>query len=92
MLPGMSLSYLPQLEALLQECGGHIGSVSGRYYAMDRDQRWDRVRLAWDNIVHAGGVAAESAQAAIQHSYDDGKSDEFVMPVQMPEFQDAERD
>ena len=85
-----ALSYLPELEALLQECGGHIGSVSGRYYAMDRDQRWDRVRLAWDNMLHAGGVAAESAQAAIQQSYDDGKSDEFVTPAQMPELQTVE--
>jgi 2,3-bisphosphoglycerate-independent phosphoglycerate mutase len=75
------------LEALLQECGGHIGTVSGRYYAMDRDQRWDRVKLAWDNIVHADGPAADSAQAAIQHSYDSGKGDEFVLPSHLPALQ-----
>ena len=52
--PRAALGYLPELEALLQECGGHIGTVSGRYYVMDRDQRWDRVKLAWDAIVHGG--------------------------------------
>ena len=82
-----ALSYLPALEALLQECGGHIGTVSGRYYAMDRDQRWDRVELAWNNIVHAAGIAADSAQAAIQNSYDAGKNDEFVLPSHLPGLQ-----
>ena len=54
--PQAALSYLPRLEELLDDCGGHIGTVSGRYYAMDRDQRWDRVKLAWDNIVHGKGI------------------------------------
>jgi len=85
--PQTALSYLPALEALLEECGGHIGTVSGRYYAMDRDQRWDRVELAWNNIVHAAGNAADSAQAAIQHSYDCAKNDEFVLPSHLPGLQ-----
>ena len=88
--PQTALGYLPELEALLQDCGGHIGTVLGRYYVMDRDQRWNRVKLAWDTIVHGGGVAAESAQAAIQHSYDAGKSDEFVLPAHLPELQKPE--
>ena len=88
--PQAALSYLPALEDLLQECGGHIGSVSGRYYAMDRDQRWDRVELAWNNIVHGQGVAAESAQAAIQNSYDAGNNDEFVLPSRLPGLQTVE--
>ena len=82
--PRAALGYLPGLEALLQECGGHIGTVSGRYYVMDRDQRWDRIRLAWDAIVHGEGAAADSAQLAIQSGYDAGKSDEFVMPACLP--------
>ena len=82
-----ALTYLPELEALLQECGGHIGTVSGRYYAMDRDKRWDRVQLAWDCIVHASGVEAESAQAAIQQSYEAGNNDEFVLPTCLPDQQ-----
>ncbi|MDH3535565.1 MAG: 2,3-bisphosphoglycerate-independent phosphoglycerate mutase [Gammaproteobacteria bacterium] len=82
--PQAALSYLPDLESLLRDCGGRIATVSGRYYAMDRDKRWDRVRLAWDNIVHATGVAAESAQQAIRQSYDAGRYDEFILPTRLP--------
>ncbi|HUV23501.1 MAG TPA: 2,3-bisphosphoglycerate-independent phosphoglycerate mutase [Gammaproteobacteria bacterium] len=85
--PQAALGYLAQLETLLRECGGHIGSVAGRYYAMDRDQRWDRVKLAWDSIVHGIGAAADSAQQAIQNSYDAGKNDEFVLPAHLPGLQ-----
>jgi 2,3-bisphosphoglycerate-independent phosphoglycerate mutase len=85
--PQAALGYLPGLEALLQECGGHIGTVSGRYYVMDRDQRWDRVKRAWDAIVLGAGAAAESAQLAIERCYDAGKSDEFLLPAHLPELQ-----
>jgi 2,3-bisphosphoglycerate-independent phosphoglycerate mutase len=85
--PRAALSCLPELEALLAECGGRIGTIAGRYYAMDRDQRWDRVKLAWDNIVYARGVAAESAQAAIEQSYAAGDNDEFIMPSHLPGLQ-----
>ncbi len=85
--PQAALGYLPELEAVLEECGGHIGSVSGRYYAMDRDQRWDRVELAWNAIVHGQGISAESAQAAIEQSYADDKGDEFILPACLPGLQ-----
>ncbi len=85
--PRAALSYLPELEALLAECGGRIGTIAGRYYAMDRDQRWDRVKLAWDNIVYGNGVAAESAQAAIEQSYAAGENDEFILPSHLPGLQ-----
>jgi 2,3-bisphosphoglycerate-independent phosphoglycerate mutase len=85
--PRAALSWLPELEALLAECEGRIGTVAGRYYAMDRDQRWDRVKLAWDNIVLGNGVAAESAQAAIEQSYAAGDNDEFIMPSHLPGLQ-----
>jgi 2,3-bisphosphoglycerate-independent phosphoglycerate mutase len=84
--PQAALEYLPGLEALLLECGGHIGTVSGRFYVMDRDQRWDRVKRAWDAIVVGDGAAAESAQVAIQRCYDAGKSDEFVLPAHLPKL------
>ena len=89
--PRSALSFLPGLEALLRQCGGHIGTVSGRYYAMDRDQRWDRVKLAFDCIVNARGAQAESAQAAIEQSYAAGKDDEFVMPTCLPGLQTPQR-
>ena len=82
--PQAAISYLPGLEALLDEYGGHIGTISGRYYAMDRDQRWDRVKMAWDNIVHARGSVAESAEQAIEQSYAAGTNDEFILPTRLP--------
>ncbi len=85
--PQAALSYLPELENLLSECGGRIGTVSGRYYAMDRDQRWDRVQLAWDAIVHGRGLAADSAAEAIERSYAEGKGDEFILPTHLPDLQ-----
>ncbi|HYD99806.1 MAG TPA: 2,3-bisphosphoglycerate-independent phosphoglycerate mutase [Alphaproteobacteria bacterium] len=62
--------------------GWTVGTVIGRYYAMDRDKRWERVQLAYDAMVEGRGSAvADDAAAAIQASYDAGKTDEFVLPV-----------
>jgi len=58
-----------------------IASVAGRYYAMDRDRRWERTQLALDAIVHGTDAPAEHAVAAVQASYDAGVTDEFVVPV-----------
>ncbi len=82
--PQAALGYLDELEALLAESGGRIATVAGRYYAMDRDQRWDRVEMAWQNIVRGSGIAAESAREAIERSYAAGKSDEFILPAHLP--------
>jgi len=84
--PRAALAYLPELESLLKECGGHIGSICGRYYAMDRDNRWQRTKLAWDAIVKSIAAAAQSADEAIQQSYDNGVYDEFIKPVLLPGF------
>ena len=83
--PQASLNYLPALEAALKQSGGHIGSISGRYYAMDRDHRWQRTRLAWDAIVHSRGRHAETATQAIEDSYADEIFDEFIKPTILPE-------
>ena len=64
-----------------------IGVVSGRYYAMDRDQRWERVEKAFEAIVNGNALRGTDALTAIQTSYDDGKSDEFVQPVAMVGYQ-----
>jgi 2,3-bisphosphoglycerate-independent phosphoglycerate mutase len=58
-----------------------VATVSGRYYAMDRDKRWDRVQLAFDAMMLGQGPAAADPLAAIQASYDSGKTDEFMLPV-----------
>lgn len=76
----------PSLRALQDLCteipGAAIASVSGRYYAMDRDQRWERLARAWDAIVHAEAPErAADALQALQHAYQRGENDEFVAPT-----------
>ena len=74
------------LEAKMAELGvGKVGVVSGRYYAMDRDKNWDRVEKAYNALTKGEGVHAEHAADAIQASYDDGKTDEFMMPTVITE-------
>ena len=80
--PSSGKSYVAGLEAKMQELGvGRVASVMGRYYAMDRDKNWDRVKRAYDAIVKGEGSHNTAAAAAIQASYDEGKTDEFVMPT-----------
>jgi 2,3-bisphosphoglycerate-independent phosphoglycerate mutase len=68
-------------EAIRAEGVGRIATVSGRYYAMDRDKRWERTRLAYEAIVDGIGPVAPSAEAALQASYAQGITDEFVVPT-----------
>jgi 2,3-bisphosphoglycerate-independent phosphoglycerate mutase len=79
--PRSALTYLPPLESALQEAGGDIATVSGRYYAMDRDNRWDRTERAWQTLVHGAGKSAANARTAIEAAYADGKGDEFILPT-----------
>ena len=80
--PASGKEYVEQLEAKMKELGvGAVASVSGRYYAMDRDNRWDRVEKAYNAIVKGEGETAESATAGIQASYDNEVTDEFVLPT-----------
>jgi 2,3-bisphosphoglycerate-independent phosphoglycerate mutase len=74
------------LEGKMKELGiGKVASVSGRYYAMDRDNRWDRVKRAYDALTKGEGNQAQSATAGIQASYDAEKNDEFVEPFVVTE-------
>ena len=81
--PAGSLRYLPELQQVLDSTGtGQIATVTGRYYAMDRDNRWERTKLAYDAIV--GGVSATPAAnplEAIRASYAAGVTDEFITPI-----------
>ena len=80
--PHGGMEYLADLEAAMAETGvGRIGTVSGRYYAMDRDRRWERTRRAYDAIVHGIGDRAASAQEATARAYAGGVSDEFISPT-----------
>ena len=80
--PASGKEFVEQLEAKMKEIGvGEIGVISGRYYAMDRDNRWDRVELAYKALTQGEGVKGTDAAAAVQASYDADKTDEFVLPT-----------
>lgn len=80
--PESGKGYVEQLEAKMQELGvGEAVSVMGRYYAMDRDNRWDRVEKAYRALVYGEGKETDSIPKAIQASYDEGVTDEFVLPA-----------
>ena len=80
--PASGKGYIEELQAEMKKIGvGEIGVVSGRYYAMDRDNRWDRVELAYKALTKGEGIKGTDAAEAVQASYDDGKTDEFVYPT-----------
>ncbi len=87
-LPHGGRGYLAELERWLRHAG-RIATVSGRYYAMDRDTRWERTKLAYDAIVHAEGLRAASAEEAIVASYERGETDEFVKPTVIGSYDGA---
>jgi 2,3-bisphosphoglycerate-independent phosphoglycerate mutase len=82
-LPHSGAGFLEQVEAWMRDAGrGRIGSVVGRYYAMDRDRRWDRVQLAYDLLVHGRAEhSAATAPEAARGAYERGETDEFIRPV-----------
>ncbi|MBV8865753.1 MAG: 2,3-bisphosphoglycerate-independent phosphoglycerate mutase, partial [Acidobacteriaceae bacterium] len=80
--PESGAGYIEQLERKMEEIGiGQIASVSGRYYAMDRDKRWDRIERAFGAMVLGNGAKFASAVEAVRKSYEHGITDEFVEPV-----------
>lgn len=78
--PKGGLGYMADLEQHLAEHGGKVGSVVGRYFAMDRDKRWERVRKAYDLLVKGKGTHYPSAQACLEANYAAGVTDEFIEP------------
>lgn len=80
--PASGKDYIAALNEEMKKTGvGEIATVMGRYYAMDRDNRWDRVEMAYNAMVNGEGIKADSAVSAVAQSYADGKNDEFVVPV-----------
>ena len=73
--------FIGQLENHTKITGVNIASIVGRYYAMDRDKRWERIKEAYDLLVHGKGSAATDMQATMQQSYDEGVTDEFIKPI-----------
>jgi 2,3-bisphosphoglycerate-independent phosphoglycerate mutase len=82
--PRCALNYLSDIEAALQSAGGSIATVIGRYYAMDRDKRWQRTEEAWRALIFGEGRKSNSAADAIESAYGLGESDEFIRPVLLP--------
>ena len=84
--PRSGIDFLAQLEDKMKEIGvGKIAMISGRYYAMDRDNNYDRVKIAYDVLTKGEGLTASSSAEAIQGSYDRDESDEFVKPTVITE-------
>ncbi len=82
--PTSGIDYIRQLQEKISEIGvGEIATIQGRYWGMDRDNLWDRVQKGYDAIVLGKGVAETDPVAAVQHSYDNGTTDEFILPVVM---------
>lgn len=81
--PKSGLGFLTELEETMVTSTGQIASVTGRYYAMDRDKRWERVKLAYDAMVLGEGkhVKAGGILAAVEESYEAGVTDEFILPI-----------
>src|SRR6266851_5203945 len=80
--PQSGAGYLEQIQSVLHRIGvGKIASVSGRYYAMDRDKRWDRIERAFGAMVLGNGINATDPVAAVKKSYEHGTTDEFVEPI-----------
>ena len=79
--PRSGKGFIEALERYMATSAGQIASIIGRYYAMDRDKRWERVKIAYDQLVNGVGEGATDMVAAMQKSYDEGVTDEFVKPI-----------
>jgi 2,3-bisphosphoglycerate-independent phosphoglycerate mutase len=79
--PKGGVGYLQDLQAHLSKTGGKLASITGRYYAMDRDKRWERVKLAYDAMVRGKGELTRDGIAALKKSYEAGVTDEFIKPI-----------
>ncbi|UPS92009.1 2,3-bisphosphoglycerate-independent phosphoglycerate mutase [Bizionia sp. M204] len=85
--PKSGFDFISKLENFIINSPTELASITGRYYAMDRDQRWERIKLAYDVLVNGIGTPAKNATDAIQQSYDAGITDEFIKPIVMVDGQ-----
>jgi 2,3-bisphosphoglycerate-independent phosphoglycerate mutase len=87
--PKSGLGFVRELEEYTKKTVGKIGSVSGRYFAMDRDKRWERVKLAYDALVKGEGEHSTGALSAIENAYANNITDEFIKPTVIAEEGEA---
>ena len=81
--PKSGFGFITELEEHLKHTNGKLATITGRYYAMDRDKRWERIKLAYDALVKGQGEYSTNAQKSIRKSYDNDVTDEFIKPIIM---------
>ena len=79
--PRSGKGFIEQLSAHIEGTNTHVASIIGRFYAMDRDKRWDRIKTAYDLLISGEGKQATDMVEAMQESYDEGVTDEFIKPI-----------
>lgn len=79
--PKSGKGFIKEIEEFMTNTTGQLASVTGRYYAMDRDKRWERIKLAYDALVNGKGKLSNNAVQSIEESYHDGITDEFIKPI-----------
>ncbi|WP_340154843.1 2,3-bisphosphoglycerate-independent phosphoglycerate mutase [uncultured Winogradskyella sp.] len=79
--PKSGYGFISDLEDYMKKTTGKLATVTGRYYAMDRDKRWERVKLAYDGMVHGEGEKTQNVLESIKANYDNGVTDEFIKPL-----------
>lgn len=79
--PKSGYGFISDLENHMKKTNGKLATVTGRYYAMDRDKRWERVKLAYDGMVHGEGEKTQNVLDSIKANYDNGVTDEFIKPI-----------
>jgi 2,3-bisphosphoglycerate-independent phosphoglycerate mutase len=84
--PQSALTYLPVILRALKHAGGAVASIMGRYWAMDRDRRWERTEVAWRALLKGEGRRARTPATAIESAYHNGETDEFIRPVLLPGY------
>ena len=78
--PKSGIKFIQELENHIATSTGNIATITGRYYAMDRDKRWERVKIAYDGMVNGIGTKSDNFLESISHSYENGITDEFIKP------------
>jgi 2,3-bisphosphoglycerate-independent phosphoglycerate mutase len=88
--PRSALHYLPAVDEQLRAVGGGIASICGRFYVMDRDNRWERTERAWRALMLGKGRRADAVGAAIDSAYAAGETDEFIEPILLPDYRQVD--
>jgi len=84
--PKSGYGFISELETRLESSSTKLATITGRYYAMDRDNRWERVKIAYDALVNSEGEHSKNATKTIESNYEDGLTDEFLKPIIMTDY------